>query len=422
MKTIKMICIFLIITPFLFACGSSRQIQKKPPFKFHGTTLAKGIDKQGAIGVPLNPTTTFSTQDKEVVAHLKFENLSGKYKLRWDWHDPSGYLYYSTGNFPIKTSPNKYKREVTTWHALALNGDKAANTPGNWKVRVFLNNELVDTKSFTLKTLADKLQLPKGIAQKPYPKDWGLVIGIEDYAHLPKVEYARRDALIVKEYFIRVLGVPEENVITLIDSDATKSRIEGYLVSYIPANVQKDTTLYVYFAGHGAPDMQKGDPYLVPFDGDTRFIEQTGYKLKKFYNDLDNLSIQRSYVFLDSCFSGVASRAAKMLAKGTRPALIHVKDVTLKKKKIVSISSSSVGQVSNAYPETRHGLFTYYLLRGLGGEADADDDSWVTVKEVFKYVTRNVSRVARRLGAEQKPAITPSLEKIKDVAIGKVLK
>ena len=83
-----MFFILLILTSFLFACGSSKQIQKKPPFKFHGTTLAKGIDKQEAIGVPLNPTTTFSTQDKEVVAHLKFENLSGKYKLRWDWHDP----------------------------------------------------------------------------------------------------------------------------------------------------------------------------------------------------------------------------------------------------------------------------------------------------------------------------------------------
>ncbi len=168
--------------------------------------------------------------------------------------------------------------------------------------------------------------------------------------------------------------------------------------------------------------MQKGDPYLVPFDGDTRFIEQTGYKLKKFYNDLDNLSIQRAYVFLDACFSGVASRAAKMLAKGTRPALIHVKDVKLKKKKIVSLSATSVGQTSNAYPEKGHGLFTYYLLKGLSGDADADDDSWISVNEIFKYVKKNVSRVARRLGAEQKPAITPSLEKIKDVAIGKAFK
>ena len=78
-------------------------------------------------------------------------------------------------------------------------------------------------------------------------------IGIEDYLRLPNVEYARKDALIVKDYFIKVLGVPEENVMTLIDNDATKGRIEGYLKEYIPSNVGKDTTLYVYFAGHGAP-------------------------------------------------------------------------------------------------------------------------------------------------------------------------
>ena len=100
-------------------------------------------------------------------------------------------------------------------------------------------------------------------------------------------------SLIIKDYFIRVMGVPEENIISIIDSDATKARIEGYLKQYIPSNVAKGTTLYVYFAGHGYPDMKKGDPYLVPYDGDPKFIEQTGYKLKSFYQDLDNLNIKK---------------------------------------------------------------------------------------------------------------------------------
>ncbi len=98
---------------------------------------------------------------------------------------------------------------------------------------------------------------------------------------MPDVEYARRDAFVVKEYFVKIMGVP---------------------------------------------DMKKGAPYLVPYDGDTRFISQTGYKLKDFYQDLDNLNIQKVYVFLDSCFSGVASRAAEMLTKGARPALIHANE------------------------------------------------------------------------------------------------
>ena len=414
--------IFLIVSLFIFACASTKQVEKKPPFKFEGTTLSKGIDATGTTGIATEPTTTFNTQDPEVFALLNFENLSGKHTLRWEWYDPAGNLYYSTGDFPLEISRGKYLREATAWHRLSIQGDPAAGYPGDWEVTIFLDDELKQRKLFVLKALPDPTKLPDGLLQKPYPKDWGLIIGIEDYAHLPTVEYARKDALIVKDYFIKIFGVPEENIIFLIDSDATKARMEGYLKQYIPSNVGKDTTLYVYFAGHGAPDMKKGDPYLVPHDGDTRFIQQTGYKLTSFYQDLDNLDIQRVYVFLDSCFSGVAARAAEMLIKGARPALVHVKEVRPRSDTVVSLSASSAGQMSNIYPETKHGLFTYFLLRALKGEADADDDSWISVKEIFEYVKSHVIRVSRRMGREQTPVIMPSLDILKDIAVSRVLR
>ena len=414
--------IFLIVSLFIFACASTKQVEKKPPFKFIGTTLSKGIDATGTTGIASEPTTTFNTQDPEVFALLNFENLSGKHTLRWEWYDPAGNLYYSTGDFPLEISRGKYLREATAWHRLSIQGDPAAGYPGDWEVRIFLDDELKQRKLFVLKALPDPTKLPDGLLQKPYPKDWGLIIGIEDYAHLPTVEYARKDALIVRDYFIKIFGVPEENIISLIDSDATKARMEGYLKQYIPSNVGKDTTLYVYFAGHGAPDMKKGDPYLVPHDGDTRFIQQTGYKLTSFYQDLDNLDIQRVYVFLDSCFSGVAARAAEMLIKGARPALVHVKEVRPRSDTVVSLSASSAGQMSNIYAETKHGLFTYFLLRALKGEADADDDSWISVKEIFEYVKSHVIRVSRRMGREQTPVIMPSLDILKDISVSRVLK
>ncbi|UCH22547.1 MAG: caspase family protein, partial [Deltaproteobacteria bacterium] len=324
MHRLKARLVLFSISLLLFACATSNQKQKMPPFKFGGTTLSKEINKSGDLGIPIEPTTTFHADDDKVIALVRFENLAGEHNLRWEWYEPSGQLYYSTANFPFKTSRDKYLPVATAWHRLSIDGDPAANNPGQWEVKVFLDNELMDTKPFLVKVFKDAIQLPADLAQRPYPKDWGLIIGIEDYAHLPAVEYARKDALIVKDYFIKVLGVPEENVISLIDSDATKARLEGYLKEYIPSNVGKDSTLYVYFAGHGAPGMEKGEPYLIPYDGDTRFIERTGYKLVSFYQDLNNLKIQNVYVFLDSCFSGVASRAAEMLVKGARPALIHV--------------------------------------------------------------------------------------------------
>ena len=62
---------------------------------------------------------------------------------------------------------------------------------------------------------------------RPFSKYWGLIIGIENYNSLPNVKFTRKDALIIKDYFVRLLGEPEENIISLIDSEATKARIEG---------------------------------------------------------------------------------------------------------------------------------------------------------------------------------------------------
>jgi len=64
------------------------------------------------------------------------------------------------------------------------------------------------------------------------------MIGIENYDSQPNVKFTRKDVLIIKEYFVRILGVPAENIISLIDSEAITARIEGYLKKYILANVE----------------------------------------------------------------------------------------------------------------------------------------------------------------------------------------
>ena len=406
----------------ILACGAPSRIQKPPPAKLHGLTLSKGIERQSTMAVPLYPTTDFTSQDQEVFALVKFENVSGRYRLKWEWIKPNGEIYYSTGDYPLKVPTGKYLKQATAWHSIVLNGDDAANYPGKWEVKVFVNNEQVESRFFTLTSVTSLVDLPAGRAPKPFPEDWGFIIGIEDYAHLPSVNYAKKDALIMRDYFMRILRVPEENIIMLIGSDATKARIQGYLEKYIPSNVGSDSTLYVYFAGHGAPGIDTGDPYLIPYDGDSRFIEQTGYKLKKLYQDLKKMQIRQTYVFLDSCFSGAASRAAEMLTEGTRPALLNVKDVELFDDSIIALTATSKGQTSIAYPETGHGLFTYYLLRALKGEADTDDDQWISIKEIYDYVSAHVSRAARKLGSDQDPSITPSEETLKDIAIGRVVR
>lgn len=426
-KKFLLYCLLSFLIAAFAACSSTKTIQKPPPYRFAGTTLSKNIDASGGVGVAVKPTDQFTTQDDAVYALLRFENFTGKHKIRWEWYGPDGKLYFATGNTKVRTSSDKYLREATAWHELTIKGDKAETLPGQWEVRAFFDNELLATKSFTLsgKTpvmAAAPVVAAPIVAQKVFPKDWGLIIGIEDYARLPKVDYARRDAFVIKAYFRKILGVPEENIITLIDEDATKARIRGYLKKYIPANVDKETTLYVYFAGHGAPDMQKGDPYLVPHDGDTLFLEETGYRLRTFYADIDALEINQAYIFLDSCFSGTAARAKEMLAKGARPALIKVEDVQLASQNVIALSAATSGQISNPYPKEEHGLFTYYLLKALSGNADDNEDNLVTIKEIYTYVNKHVTRMARRMGSEQTPTISPDVDNLKDRSVARVLK
>ena len=416
------VALFLALILVLAACGGSKTIQKTPPFRYAGTTLSKDVSTTGGLGVPTTATNRFSTKDEAVFAHLNFENLSGKHKIRWEWYGPDGGLYFSTNNTALNTSKGNYTKQSTAWHNLSIAGDKAQEMPGDWQLKVYFDNDLIEAKTFSIiteKTVA--VTAPVLTTQRIFPKDWGLIIGIEDYAHLPRVDYARKDALVIKEYFNRILGVPEHNIISLIDSDATKARISGYLRNFIPANVSKETTLYVYFAGHGAPDMAKGDPYLVPYDGDTLFIEETGYKLREFYKEINDLDINQAYVFLDSCFSGVASRAAEMLTKGSRPALLKVEDIGLATQEVIAMTAATGGQTSNPLPQEEHGLFTYYLLNALSGKADENEDRFVTIKEIYNYVTKHVTRAARRMGREQTPFITPSLEDLKDISVSRVI-
>ncbi len=120
MNKLKEVFIFLILPLFVFACTSTKEIKKPPQFWFEEPILSKGIDQKGTKGIPLNPTTTFATEDPEVISSLSLRNLSGRHTLRWDWYDPNGNLYSSTGNYSIEALKGKISKRGNSM-AQALN-------------------------------------------------------------------------------------------------------------------------------------------------------------------------------------------------------------------------------------------------------------------------------------------------------------
>ena len=160
--------------------------------------------------------------------------------------------------------------------------------------------------------------------------------------------------------------------------------------------------MFIYYAGHGAPDMKQNKAYLIPYDGDPNYASQTGYAIDVLYAELGNMGAKSVTVFLDACFSG-ANREKEMLLADARPVFMEV-DASATGN--VTVFSASGGkEISSAWPEKKHGLFSYFLMKGMGGDADANKDKQITVGELGDYVLENVSDMAGMLDREQTPGL-----------------
>ncbi|MBI3398172.1 MAG: caspase family protein, partial [Deltaproteobacteria bacterium] len=248
-------------------------------------------------------------------------------------------------------------------------------------------------------------------------------IGIENYRDLPQAEFAVRDAKITKEYLIRVMGFPEENIVSLLNERATKGDIEGYMGTWLKNNVERDSAVFIYYAGHGAPNPLTGEAFIIPFDGNPAFPEATGIPLKNLYQKLADLNVKETFVVMDSCFSGGGGRS--VMAKVGRPMAISVENPVLASGNVVVMTAASGTEISSSYPEKRHGLFTYFFLKGLQGDADFNGDKTVSLAELYNYVTPQVKKIAKERQMEQTPVLLPGIDLLGDKAtlpLGKVSK
>ena len=235
-------------------------------------------------------------------------------------------------------------------------------------------------------------------------KSYAIVIGIEQYRQkLPQATFAARDAQTVTNYLTRTMGYPEENIVTLINEHAAKSDLEKYIEKWLPSNATPDSTIFVYYSGHGAPNPSSGDSYLVPYDGDPSFINETGYSLQRLYAMLGKIRSKKIIVALDSCFSGAGGRS--VIAHGTRPLVMNMKDVIIPRG-ITVLSASSREQISQSYDDNGHGLFTYFLLKGIKTKNVVHDDGSLDTTALFEYVKPQVQSIARnKYHNEQTPQL-----------------
>ena len=129
------------------------------------------------------------------------------------------------------------------------------------------------------------------------------------------------------------------------------------------------------------------------------------------YEALGRLQTREIIVVLDSCFSGAGGKS--VIAKGARPLVMNLEQDIKLSKNMTVMSASSGDQISSTYDEKGHGLFTYFMLKGIKNEDFVKQDGSLDINELHSYIKPQVERIARKqYNNEQTPQlIAPEKQK-----------
>ena len=246
-------------------------------------------------------------------------------------------------------------------------------------------------------------QLPKRIGLLKQPKAVGIVIGVGQFreSSMARVKYAVRDAEVMTTYLKSIGGIPPERVRTLVDTHALKSDLAEVLEEWLPQQVDPTTVVYVYVTGRGVVEATTGAVSMLLFDSTVASGARL-YSLRRLQESLTKLPIQRAVVMLDLSLEPAAGKEA-----GEMITPLWEQEGSGKEKIMWMVGNRAV-QEAHSYDPGRHGLFTYQLLKGLGGAADLDKDGTILTGELCAYTKGQVFKFAQeQYSNEQEPLCIP---------------
>jgi hypothetical protein len=259
----------------------------------------------------------------------------------------------------------------------------------------------------------------------PPSTQWAVVIGVGGYENsaVPKLRYPVADADAVYQTLLASGGFKKENILLLTDKTERKPtlrNIKWALGTFLARSAHKDDLVVIYFAGHGASEVdQRGmerdglSKYLVPIDADPDDLYSSALPMDEMQNVLQRIEAERVTVFLDACYSGAAGGRtfASTKTRGVNVDDIFLDRLTRSKGRAI-VTASRPSEVSIELADLGHGVFTYYLVRGLQGYADLNRDGIVSLQEIYEYLAQEVSKKSRSVGGNQHPMLKGELEGI----------
>jgi hypothetical protein len=231
-----------------------------------------------------------------------------------------------------------------------------------------------------------------------------IIIGIQNYRRLAKADFADQDATKFAEYANRALGIPKEKIKILIDADADQAALLKTFRNWLPLNVSKGKTeVFVFYSGHGLPSTDGKSLYFLPHGVDQDLLDETAIDQKKIIAAIQSAHPKSVTMFVDSCYSGQSRNGSQLLA-GAKPVILKNSDIGYPPEFTV-FTASAGDQISSANNDLQHGIFSFYLMKGMEGAADINKDGNITYGEMQQYLSENVQRQALAANRVQVPQL-----------------
>ena len=284
---------------------------------------------------------------------------------------------------------------------------------------------------------------PVPVPPPEFPNVWAVLIGIDDYIDdaLPDLSYAGRDARAMLGALTNAYGAnadsvgdnaraadggmpyfDRKNALLLAqegDGSATSANLRYALQTWLPAHAGRDDLVFIYLSGHGIPVPDDSRPdgirrYFITMDTRSAEIAESAVGFDEIARLISYLPSEHVLTIVDSCFSGlqVGKSLGGVQSQGEefwqRQASVTGKIV---------LTASAHDQQSVELSEIESGLFTYYIVEGLNGFADANRDGILSAGELFYYARDRVRVHAARLGVVQVPQAAAVTMLIRDYAL-----
>jgi mono/diheme cytochrome c family protein/uncharacterized protein YraI len=264
-----------------------------------------------------------------------------------------------------------------------------------------------------VKNTAKRL-IPPTVMMNSNPNAVALIIGVDKYESITSAPWAESDAGSFYDYAQNVLGISADRIRLITGSDSSEAGIWKSVERWLPTVVDRNKSdVYLYFAGHGLASADGNNAYLIPWDGDPDLLERTSILRSELIDGLKDLNAANVTLFMDTCYSGKARGGKGTLVADSRGLRIVKKDTLYNLPNNFTLFAAAANdETASSHTSLKHGLFSYWMMRGLGGDADSNGDRKITNGELHAFINKNVQKSAVSMGRKQHSQLVGDKDKV----------